>query len=122
MFEKLNFKPSTIDLSILEELTDGSEDLFSDMVDIFFMQVPTFIKNMDEAYAEGNYLKLGQIAHKAKSSVATMGITNLSAKMKEFELLAKSGENPESYPKYMELFKETCQQATAELEIIKSNL
>ena len=77
---------------------------------------------MEEAFKAKDYLKLGQIAHKAKSSVATMGISNLSVKMKEFEILAKSGEKPESYRQYIDLFKDTCQKAIAELEVIKSNL
>jgi len=122
MFEKLKTKPKCIDLSVLEEITDGSYDLLSDMLDIFFLQVPTFIKEMEAAYNNGDYAKLGAIAHKAKSSVATMGITSLIQKMKEFELLAKSGENPEQYPAYINLFKANCKEAIKELHVLKSNL
>jgi len=122
MFENLRFQPSIINLAILEEFTDGNEDLFSDMLKIFFLQVPNFTNDMEEAFKAKDYLKLGQIAHKAKSSVATMGISNLSVKMKEFEILAKSSEKPESYRQYIDLFKDTCQKAIAELEVIKSNL
>lgn len=121
MFQNLQFKPKLVSLAVLEELTDGSEELFFDMLKIFFLQVPVFIQDMEAAYEAKDYLKLGQIAHKAKSSVATMGITNLSAKMKDFELLAKSGKETESYRGYIDLFKETCQLAIAELETIKSN-
>lgn len=122
MFENLTFKPRLIDLSVLEEMTDGSPELLLDMLDIFFLQVTTFNKEMEEAYSSGDFAKLGAIAHKAKSSVATMGITSIVQKMKEFELLAKSGEKSESYPAFLNLFKNTCEEAIKELQLLKSNL
>lgn len=122
MFENLTFKPRLIDLSVLEEMTDGSPDLLLDMLDIFFLQVTTFNKEMEEAYNSGDFAKLGAIAHKAKSSVATMGITSIVQKMKEFELLAKSGEKSENYPAFLNLFKNTCEEAIKELQLLKSNL
>ena len=122
MLENLKSKPKHIDVSVLEEITDGSPDLLRDMIDIFLLQIPTYIIDMETAYKNGDYAKLGAIVHKAKSSVATMGITSLVQKMKEFEFLAKSGEKPESYPEYLNLFKSTCEEAIKELKIIKSNL
>ena len=122
MFERIKLKPQLIDLAILEEMTDGSPELLFDMIDIFMLQVSSFTKEMDKAYHSGDYAKLGAIAHKAKSSVATMGITSIVSKMKEFELLAKSGENPERYPEYLNTFKTTCKEAIKELLDIKSNL
>jgi len=122
MFENLKTKPEHIDLSVLEEITDGSSDLLHDMLDIFFLQVPRFTMDMEEANRSGEYAKLGAIAHKAKSTVATMGITALIQKMKDFELLAKSGERPEEYAAYIDLFKTNCDKAIKELKDIKSNL
>ncbi len=122
MFQNTNFKPKLISLAVLEEMTDGNADLFNDMLSIFFLQVPTFIQDMEAAYLAKDYARLGQIVHKAKSSIATMGITSLSKMMKDFELLAKSGEKPDSYRGYIDTFKDTCQKAIVELEAIKSNL
>lgn len=122
MFENLKTKPKHIDLSVLEEITDGSPELLHDMLDIFFLQVPTFIRDMEEANSHGESAKLGAIAHKAKSSVATMGITSLIQEMKDFEILAKSGENPERYATYINLFKANTEKAIEELKNIKSNL
>lgn len=122
MFENLAFKPQLIDLTVLEEMTDGSSELLLDMLDIFFLQVTTFNNEMEEAYNSGDYAKLGAIAHKAKSSVATMGITSIVQNMKEFELLAKSGKKTESYPEFLNLFKTTCEEAIKELQLLKSNL
>lgn len=122
MFENLKTKPKHIDLSVLEEITDGSPELLHDMLDIFFLQVPKFIKDMEEANNHGDSAKLGAIAHKAKSSVATMGITSLIQEMKDFELLAKSGKNQEQYATYIDLFKTNTEKAIKELKVIKSNL
>ncbi len=122
MFEQIKSKPKLIDLAVLEEMTDGSEDLLLDMIDIFIIQASAFTKEMEEAYNSGDYAKLGAIAHKAKSSVATMGITSIVGRMKEFEMLAKSGEHPEQYHEHLMVFKNTCIEAIKELQEIKSNL
>ncbi len=122
MFKHIKSKPQLIDLTVLKEMTDGSPELLLDMIDIFMLQVSNFTKDMEEAYSRGDYAKLGAIAHKARSSVATMGVTSIVSKMKEFELLAKSGENPELYPEYLNSFKNTCKEAIKELQYIKSNL
>jgi HPt (histidine-containing phosphotransfer) domain-containing protein len=70
-----------------------------------------------------NYTSLGLLAHKAKSSVAIMGMTSLAEMLKTFELQAREGKEPQLYEHYLERFKNETEGAILELDsMIKNGL
>jgi HPt (histidine-containing phosphotransfer) domain-containing protein len=70
-----------------------------------------------------NYTSLGLLAHKAKSSVAIMGMTSLADMLKTFELQAREGKEPQLYEHYLERFKNETEGAILELDsMIKNGL
>jgi len=111
-----------VNLSYLENMSGGSPSLVKEMVEIFIEQVPEFTTEMKEFFKKGDYQSLGLLAHKAKSSVAIMGMDDLSQSLKDFELLAKENKNVESYPGYIESFEKSCIAAVEELKEIIGNL
>jgi hypothetical protein len=62
------------------------------------------------------YIFLGQLAHKAKSSVAIMGMDNLAAMLKNFEISSRDSREVELYPSWIERFKIETEAAGTELE------
>jgi HPt (histidine-containing phosphotransfer) domain-containing protein len=72
--------------------------------------------------ADKDYELLGRLAHKAKSSISIMGLSELAIELKTFENLAKSGEEVEKYPEFIENFKSETQEAVDELNEVVSNL
>jgi len=79
-----------INLSYLEEVADGDTELIKELINIFIDQLPEFIDGFDEAVQENDWLKIAAIAHKAKSSVVSMGLNELgNVDLKNLELLAK---------------------------------
>jgi HPt (histidine-containing phosphotransfer) domain-containing protein len=107
---------NTVNVTYLEEVCGGSKEIIREMVDIFIGQVPEFYSEMQSLYNDGKYHELGLMAHKAKSSVAIMGMDSLAGKLKELELLAKAGENTGEYSNYIHEFHIETEKAIRELE------
>jgi HPt (histidine-containing phosphotransfer) domain-containing protein len=111
-----------VDLSYLENMSGGSKSLIEEMVQIFIDQVPEFAMEMKELIEKKDYHSLGLLAHKAKSSVAIMGMNKLADNLKELELMAKEGKEVDQYPSYIENFEQSCQEAIQELKEMIKNL
>ncbi len=79
-----------IDLSYLESIADGDKDIIKELVEIFLDQMPEFTDGFQESLKDKNWIKIAAIAHKAKSSVITMGMEQLgNVDLKNLELVAK---------------------------------
>ena len=76
---------------------------------------------MKSLFSEKNYHSLGLLAHKAKSSVAIMGMNDLAEMLKTFELQAKEGKESELYESYITRFKTETDAAVTELEDLVNN-
>jgi HPt (histidine-containing phosphotransfer) domain-containing protein len=109
---------SLIDLTYLEMMSEGNKDLMIEMFSIFKEQVPEFIADMKKALADRDWKALALHAHKAKSSVAIVGIMSLLDDLRSLELFAKDGKNVDSYQGIVDKFISTCQEALIELDQI----
>jgi hypothetical protein len=65
---------------------------------------------------------MGMLAHKAKSSVAIMGMNDLALMLKTFELEGKEGRNKENYLAYINRYEKDVSMALEELENYFNNL
>ncbi len=75
----------------LDMVSGGDKGVISELVALFSDQVVEFHKQMEEYLEEHSYKKLRMIAHKAKSSVAIVGMEALSEKLKRLELKSDEG-------------------------------
>lgn len=111
-----------VDLSYLQEMSGGNQDLVLEMINIFRIQVEEFTNEM-EGYLNGkDYKSLGQLAHKAKSSISIMGLNDLSDVLKSLENLAKEGKQTKKYPELIDRFKLGTKEAIKELDEVLQNL
>lgn len=111
-----NFKH--INMEYLDEISEGNQDLACDLIEMFIKQVPIFTEQLDTLYSNGDYVLLGKLAHKIKSSVSMMGISELASDMKNLEFIAKEGKEVEMYPIYIAKFKRITSEAVIELNDI----
>ena len=111
-----------IKTAYLEEVCAGSKEIIIDMIDIFKGQVAEFNAEMKRLYKLGSYYELGLLAHKAKSSVAIMGMGDLAGKLKDFELKAKEGLETELYPDYIADFEKQTRMGLEELDFYLNTL
>ena len=105
-------------MEYLEEISEGNQDLACDLIEMFIKQIPIFAEQLDTLYSKGDYILLGKLAHKIKSSVAMMGISELATDMKTLEYIAKEGKDVEKYPIYISKFKTISSEAVNELNDI----
>ncbi|MBG0861131.1 MAG: hypothetical protein IQL11_16660 [Bacteroidales bacterium] len=76
---------------------------------------------MKTLLAEKKYQTLGLLAHKAKSSVAIMGMADLASMLKTFELQAKEGLEADKYESYIARFANETDGAVKELDDLINN-
>jgi HPt (histidine-containing phosphotransfer) domain-containing protein len=99
----------------LESVAGGDVEIIRELSEIFLSQITEFSIEMRSLYEKKDYFNLGLLAHKAKSSVAIMGMADLAALLKTFELEAKAGINSERYATNIERFESETKKAAIEL-------
>ncbi len=99
----------------LVSVTGGDPATMKEIAGIFINQIPEFVTEMNELLENEKYYELGLLAHKAKGSVSVMGMEDTSKMLKEFELLAKAGEQKERYREFIRKFGEDASTVTAEI-------
>jgi HPt (histidine-containing phosphotransfer) domain-containing protein len=104
------------DLAYLESMSMGSNELIIEMIQIFIDQLPEFTEGLTAHLEKGEYQQLGALAHKAKSSVAVMGMEALASDLKTLELSAKAGKDPENYPIIVQRFIDQVTLTAGELK------
>lgn len=110
-----------INTEYLDSISGGDNEIIREIVVIFGEQVIEFKDQMKVLLAKRNYQALGLLAHKAKSSVAIMGMENLAAMLNTFELQAKDGKETEKYESYLAMFADETSGAVKELNDLLDN-
>lgn len=109
-------------LDYLKEITGGQDDILKEFITLFFDQLPEFKIGLHEHLSHKRYKELGELAHKAKSSVMTFGMEDLGWKLKELQLKTQKLEDIESYPDYISEFDLVIRQAEQELQEVMDQL
>jgi HPt (histidine-containing phosphotransfer) domain-containing protein len=99
----------------LVNITGGDKATMEEIADIFGSQIPEFVTEMKQLLGQGKFTELGLLAHKAKGSVTVMGMDDTSKMLKEFELLAKAGEQKEKYDGFIARFEADTSRVIAEI-------
>ena len=103
-------------LGYLESMSMGSDEMVNEMIQIFLDQIPEFTEGLADLLNQKDFIALGALAHKAKSSVAVMGMDDLASKLKDLELKAKAGEDQASYPALVDEFLKQIQITESEFK------
>jgi HPt (histidine-containing phosphotransfer) domain-containing protein len=111
-----------INTEYLNSVSGGDRDITYELIKMFTEQTVEVYSEMKSLLASGKYHLLGLLAHKAKSSVAIMGMNDLAIMLKTFELQAKESLESDLYESYIERFKSDTDSAIIELNDFKSKL
>ena len=112
-------KNNLIDLSYLNEISDGSTELINDLVVLFFKQIPEYQNSLNDFYNKKEWESLSRIAHKAKSAILMVGMTDLANDLKKLEENTKEGRNINEYKEIIAKFVSQSNTAIKELKEIK---
>lgn len=105
------------DLAYLKSLANEDETFIRDMINIFKEQFIEYQERMPELLEKSDYTNLSKLAHKVKSSVAVMGMSAEADHLQRLEILAKTGEQAESYKEIIQNFIDKTRLAIKELEL-----
>lgn len=103
------------DLKYLKTITEGDKEILREMIELFLKQVPEYIANMHSYYQSGHFDLLGKEAHKAKSSLDIVGMTELGKEMKILQLKILEGHDYDECLVYIHRFETQCTEAIEEL-------
>lgn len=103
-------------LNYLKEITGGESEIMKEFIQLFFEQIPEFVEDMKRYLADKKWKELGEVAHKAKSSVMTFGMEDLGIRLKQLQIKTQSLEGIDSYASQVEEFIEMMVIAKSELE------
>jgi HPt (histidine-containing phosphotransfer) domain-containing protein len=105
-----------INTEYLDSVSGGDPEITCELINIFKEQVVEIFNEMTAHLSSKNYPLLGLLAHKAKSSVAIMGMNDLAMMLKTLELKAREGKDPELYESYILRYKKETDAAIIELD------
>ena len=104
------------DLNYLRTMSDGDDNFIREMIKLFREQIEEYKQDMPELLRKKDYDSLSKMAHKAKSSVAVMGMKNVAEQLKDLEVLAHNGEEIDRYESLVNEFLEQSELALIELD------
>lgn len=103
-------------LDYLNKITGDDNEVLKEFIIMFFEQLPEFKIGLHEHLNNKRYKELGELAHKAKSSVMTFGMEDLGWKLKDLQLKTQKLEDIDSYPEYLKEFDLVISHAEKELQ------
>jgi HPt (histidine-containing phosphotransfer) domain-containing protein len=103
------------DLTYLKNMGGGNIAFVKEMIHIFEEQIAELKNDMETAMKMQNWGALGKLAHKAKSSVAVMGMNDLTNQLKSLELWANEGKEIGKYKDIVDQFIKESEEAIVEL-------
>ncbi|MFV0289935.1 MAG: Hpt domain-containing protein [Mangrovibacterium sp.] len=109
-------------LEYLNEMTGGDPDFTREMIEMFLLQIEEFRSELYDFYNTQSWKELGELAHKAKSSMLTFGMEELGWKLKELQLKTQKLEDIDNYKSYLDLYDAHCNKAIIELQNDLKNL
>jgi HPt (histidine-containing phosphotransfer) domain-containing protein len=83
---------SCIDVTIYNNLkVMMGDDYIGELIDAYFEETPQLIGQIERAYGSGDADAFRRAAHSLKSSSASFGAIQFSARAKELEMIGKEG-------------------------------
>jgi HPt (histidine-containing phosphotransfer) domain-containing protein len=110
-----------INTEYLDSVSGGDPEVIREIAIMFKDQSIEIYNEMRSHLSGKNYIALGLLAHKAKSSVAIMGMDELALILKTFEQNAREGLGSELYESYLTKFKTETEGAFTELDDLLKN-
>jgi len=84
-----------LDLSLLNEIADGSDEFIIETIDMFLQQTPEILTLIAEGLEAKDWAATASAAHKLKPTLGLFGMLNTQALIQYIESNCKAGgENP----------------------------
>lgn len=104
------------DFSYLHDSLQGKKEAIKEMLDYIQQQVPVYLSELGVAVEKSDKQAIAKLAHKIKSAVLLMGITQLSPVLNELEFNEVNRIPPEKIEKLNNNLNQICSQAMEEVK------
>lgn len=111
-----------VDLSYLENITDGDNGVIVEMIELFLEETPKHIENIKTYYNQEQWQQLGAEAHKVKPMFLYVGLSDLNEACQKLEDYGKKAHHLDTIPALIHQLKEGYQEVASELEDRKAEL
>ena len=105
-----------IDLSYMDMMADGDDDMKKMMLELLFEEPLQEIKSMYKLVRNSDLDSLGKVSHKMKSTLAFVGNDTLTNTNKEIERISKFNQDTDKLPDLVKTLDTLYQQALVELK------
>jgi diguanylate cyclase (GGDEF)-like protein len=89
---------AVLDRTVLTELRTNLREAFSQVIEVFLEDMPSYQSALKTAISEGDARRLTEVAHTLKGSSKTLGANRLVAVSKQLEALGRSGSTEGAVP------------------------
>jgi HPt (histidine-containing phosphotransfer) domain-containing protein len=80
-----------LDLTLLQEIADGSDEFIIESIDMFLQQTPPSLQDISNAFDEMDWATAAAAAHKMKATLGFFGMLNSQSLIQQIELSCKTG-------------------------------
>lgn len=86
-----SYQNEDLDLSLLNEIADGSNEFIVESIDMFLQQTPESIQNISDALDQMDWPATASAAHKLKATLGFFGMLVSQSLVQEIEHACKGG-------------------------------
>lgn len=109
---------SSFDLSYLNQVFQGNKQMINQIITMFIKQVPEYIEEMQNCVVRSDFEALHPLAHKAKSSIAMLGLKDMENLVLEIEKNSKYKTNEDELPELVGRALKECRGVSIQLESV----
>lgn len=107
---------SLFDLSYLNQVFQGNQEMINEIITLFLQQVPNYISQMEQLVEREELLAIHPLAHKSKSSIAMLGLKTMEDKVLQIEYNSRHRQNLEDIPELVAQVRKECDRVYSQLE------
>ncbi|WP_421773893.1 Hpt domain-containing protein [Gracilimonas sp.] len=111
-----------IDLSYLENITGGDNEVMTEMIDLMLSETPKHIEKIKQAHEKENWKELGAESHKLKPMFLYVGLTSLNEIAQDLEKFGKEAISLKSIPGLIDELEQGYLEIVDELKSKKDEL
>ncbi|MGH1337894.1 MAG: Hpt domain-containing protein [Aureispira sp.] len=108
----------TVDLTFLNEISDGDQEFITDVLQTFLEEMPKDMGQLRTAIEANNSEGIGKVAHKTKSTLQTLGLHELKEMAYTIEQNAKSPASSLELSKHANTFANYIDKACAKVRTL----
>ena len=86
-----SFPNQDLDLTLLNEIADGSDEFIVESIDMFLQQTPEQLQLIDDYIEQMDWPNAGAAAHKFKPTLGFFGMLNTQSLIQQVEAACKAG-------------------------------